>query len=135
MKYVIYAIGLGLLMSLLFFVNGNGAKNKENVLIETSFINESDTSKTLQKANEVLSRSENLEEDFEKTYHDKESLWKCNLDLKKENQTLKDSVEIISNELKVIQIRLKEAKKRNLIQRVFNMTPDTIETIVLDTIQ
>jgi hypothetical protein len=78
---------------------------------------------------------ENLEEDFEKTYHDKESLWKCNLDLKKENQTLKDSVEIISNELKVIQIRLKEAKKRNLIQRVFNMTPDTIETIVLDTIQ
>lgn len=135
MKYVIYAIGLGLLMSLLFFVNGNGAKNKENVLVETSFINEIDTSKTLQKANEVLSRSENLEEDFEKTYNDKESLWKCNLDLKKENQTLKDSVEIISNELKVIQIRLKETKKRNLIQRVFNMTPDTIETIVLDTIQ
>lgn len=135
MKYVIYTIGLGLLMSILFFVNGNGAKNKENVLVETSFINESDTSKTLQKANEVLSRSENLEEDFEKTYNDKESLWKCNLDLKKENQTLKDSVEIISNELKVIQIRLKEAKKRNLIQRVFNMTPDTIETIVLDTIQ
>ena len=135
MKYVIYTIGLGLFMSLLFFVNGNGAKNKENVLVETIFINESDTSKTLQKANEVLNRSENLEEDFEKTYHDKESLWKFNLDLKKENQTLKDSVEIISNELKVIQIRLKEAKKRNLIQRVFNMTPDSIETIVLDTIQ
>jgi len=135
MKYVIYAIGLGLLMSFLFFVNGNGAKHQENVVVESSIIAESDTSKTLEKANEILSRSENLEEDFEKTYHDKESLWKRNIDLRKENETLKDSVETIANELKVIQIRLKEAKKRNLIQRVFNMTPDTIETIFLDTIQ
>jgi hypothetical protein len=135
MKYVIYTIGLCLIMSLLFFVNGNGAKEKENMLVEKRVIVESDTSKTLEKANDVLSRSENLEKDFEKTYNDKELLWRHNLDLKKENATLKDSVETIANELKVIQIRLKEAKKRNLIQRVFNMTPDTIETIVLDTIQ
>lgn len=122
-------------MSILLFVNGNGKKHHETFVRDTFYDIESDTSKTLQNANAILIRSENLEKDFEKTYQDNESLWRNNLDLKKENTILKDSVETISNELKVIQIHLKEAKKKNLIQRVFNIAPDSIETIVLDTIQ
>lgn len=135
MKYIFYTLVLFLFMSLLFIVNGNVKTPNEQTIIDTLDSELLDTSKTLDKANEVLMRSENLEEDFEKTYIDNSSLWKMNKELKKENCILKDSVRIVSNELKIIQIHLKQPKKRNLIQKVFNITPDTIETLVLDTIQ
>jgi hypothetical protein len=134
MKYVIYTT-LFLLLLLGLFVVNKGFNNQDEQNLELFYDISVDTSKILAKANEVLNRSENLEEDFEKVYDHNSSLLHINQELKKENSLLKDSVQTMSNELKVIQLRLKEPKRRNIIQKVFNIAPDSVETIVLDTIQ
>jgi hypothetical protein len=134
MKYVIYTTLFLLLMLGLFLVN-KGFKHQDEQNLELFYDINVDTSKTLAKANEVLNRSEHLEEDFEEVYHDNSSLLLINKELKKENCLLKDSVQTMSNELKIIELRLKEPKRRNIIQKVFNIAPDSVETIVLDTIQ
>jgi hypothetical protein len=134
MKSVIYTTLFLLLLLGLFIVN-KGFKHQDEQNLELFYDISVDTSKTLAKANEVLNRSENLEEDFEDVYDNNSSLLHINKELKKENSLLKDSVQNMSNELKVIKLRLKEPKRKNIIQKVFNIAPDSVETIVLDTIQ
>ena len=110
MKYVIYTT-LFLLLLLGLFVVNKGFNHQDEQNLELFYDISVDTSKTLAKANEVLNRSENLEKDFEKVYDHNSSLLQINQELKKENSLLKDSVQTMSNELKVIQLRLKEPKR------------------------
>lgn len=87
------------------------------------------------KLDTILKKSDILEITVKKTIESETSLKKENKILKIENIKLKDSVLYMINELKLMEIKVKEPKKRNLIQKIFNIVPDSIEVIKIDTLQ
>lgn len=89
----------------------------------------------ISKIDTILKKSDVLELTVKKTIESEISLKKENKTLKTENSKLRDSVSYMVNELKVIQTKIKEPKRKNFIQKVFNLTTDSIEIIKLDTIK
>lgn len=80
----------------------------------------------VEKTEMMLQKTEGLEDEIRSTYSTKESLLRENRQLRIEIKTMKDSlVEVIS----------KLPKKQNFIQKVFNIEPDSIEIITIDTIK
>ncbi len=87
----------------------------------------------LSRVETVLVTSEGLEEKIKTTYQTNYSLKEENLTLKKEIEGVKDS--LASAKLQIVELKSKEAKKKNLIQKILNLPADSIEVIKTDTIK
>ena len=85
-----------------------------------------DTDSVLNKVEDALQHTEGLEKEIEETYETKETLLKENKQLKKEIKSMKDSL---------VEIKSKLPKKKNFIQKVFNIAPDSVEVVTIDTIK
>lgn len=85
-----------------------------------------DSFSSLKKVEAALEHTAGLEDEIKKTYKTKEALLKENQILKQEIRTVKDSL---------VRVVSKLPKKKNLIQRVFNMVPDSVEVVVIDTLK
>ena len=96
---------------------------------------DSDTSSVdmIEKTEMMLEKTEGLEEEVKETYHTKEVLTKENKVLKNELIHTKEELNKVTNEL--IETKSKLPKKQNFIQKVFSITPDSIEVTTFDTIQ
>lgn len=105
------------------------ACTKEPVKINESFVDSTltiDNVTVLDKAEAALQHTEGLEHEIKKTYKTKETLLKENKQLKQEIKSIKDSLVKVVNKL---------PKKKNLIQKVFNIAPDSVEVITIDTLK
>lgn len=80
----------------------------------------------LEQAEVALQHTEGLEYQIKETYKSKETLLKENKQLKEEIKLMKDSL---------IEVKKKLPKKKNFIQKVFNITPDSVEVTTIDTIK
>lgn len=109
-----------------------GIKNESLMLVDTTTY---ETSFDLDKMDTILKQSDILEVTVKNTIKTDIRLKKENKTLKKENEVLKDSVSIMVNELKIVETKVMEAKKRNLFQKVFNIAPDSVEITKIDTIK
>jgi len=92
--------------------------------------NEDTTDTPLKRAEEALNMTDGIEERLAVTYHDVDSLRSQNKKLRSELKGAIDSLKEAKKQLEVIRM---VPKKRNLIQKVFNITPDSIQ--VKDTIK
>jgi len=92
--------------------------------------NEDTTDTPLKRAEEALNMTDGIEERLAVTYHDVDSLRSQNKKLRNELKGAIDSLKEAKKQLEVIRM---VPKKRNLIQKVFNITPDSIQ--VKDTIK
>ena len=91
--------------------------------------NEDTTDTPLKRAEEALNMTDGIEERLAVTYHDVDSLRSQNKKLRNELKGAIDSLKEAKKQLEVIRM---VPKKRNLIQKVFNITPDSIQ--IKDTI-
>lgn len=82
-----------------------------------------------ERAEDALDMTEGIEEKIALTYHDVDSLRKQNIKLRSELKGTIDSLKEAKRQLEVIRM---VPKKRNLLQKVFNITPDSIQ--IKDTI-
>jgi uncharacterized protein (DUF3084 family) len=107
-------------------------KNKnteyESTEIETLFIDG-------HNVDSILVESDELKENILDEKQTLQSIKTENKKLKQENNCLKDTITNVRNELKIITLESKQAKKKNFIQKVFNIAPDSITTLQIDTIQ
>lgn len=85
-----------------------------------------DSFSSIKKVEAALEHTSGLEHEIKKTYKTKEALLKENQILKQEIRIVKDSLVRVVNKL---------PKKKNLIQRVFNIAPDSIEVVTVDTLR
>lgn len=83
----------------------------------------------------ILVESDELKENILDEKQTLNSIKTENKRLKQENNCLKDTITNVRNELKIISLESKQAKKKNFIQKVFNIAPDSITTLKIDTIQ
>jgi len=83
----------------------------------------------LERAEDALEMTEGIEEEVALAFHDVDSLANQNKKLKKE---LKETIDSLKEAKKQLEIIRMVPKKRNFIQKVFNITPDSIQ--VKDTI-
>ena len=84
---------------------------------------------SLERAEDALEMTEGIEEEVALAFHDVDSLKSQNKKLRKELKETIDSLRETKRQLEVIRM---VPKKRNFIQKVFNITPDSIQ--VKDTI-
>ncbi len=114
----------------LFSCSETNNKNKiyESTESETLFIDKHNVDSILVESDEL---KENIL-DEKQTLH---SIKTENKKLIQENNSLRDTITNERNELKIITLESKQAKKKNLIQKVFHIAPDSITTIQIDTIQ
>ena len=84
---------------------------------------------SLERAEDALEMTEGIEEEVALAFHDVDSLRIQNKKLKKE---LKETIDSLKEAKKQLEIIRTVPKKRNFIQKVFNITPDSIQ--VKDTI-
>lgn len=86
----------------------------------------------IEAINEQLVKSDELEHNIKKNINVVNVLKHQNIELKKELVATKDSILTLKKEL--IEVKSKLPKKKNFIQKLLNITPDSIETIKIDTI-
>ena len=91
--------------------------------------NEDTAYSPLERAEDALEMTEGIEEEVALAFHDVDSLANQNKKLKKE---LKETIDSLKEAKKQLEIIRMVPKKRNFIQKVFNITPDSIQ--VKDTI-
>ena len=91
--------------------------------------NEDTAYSPLERAEDALEMTEGIEEEVALAFHDVDSLTNQNKKLKKE---LKETIDSLKEAKKQLEIIRMVPKKRNFIQKVFNITPDSIQ--VKDTI-
>jgi GLPGLI family protein len=91
--------------------------------------NEDSAYSPLERAEDALEMTEGIEEEVALAFHDVDSLTNQNKKLKKE---LKETIDSLKEAKKQLEIIRMVPKKRNFIQKVFNITPDSIQ--VKDTI-
>jgi len=91
--------------------------------------NEDSAYSPLERAEDALEMTEGIEEEVALAFHDVDSLANQNKKLKKELKKTIDSLKEAKKQLEIIRM---VPKKRNFIQKVFNITPDSIQ--VKDTI-
>lgn len=91
--------------------------------------NEDSAYSPLERAEDALEMTEGIEEEVALAFHDVDSLRSQNKKLKKE---LKETIDSLKEAKKQLEIIRMVPKKRNFIQKVFNITPDSIQ--VKDTI-
>jgi peptidoglycan hydrolase CwlO-like protein len=96
---------------------------EDSMVVESSL---SDSLTVLNKAEAALQHTEGLEYQIKETYKSKETLLKENKQLKAEIKSIKDSL---------VEVKKRLPKKKNFLQKVFNIKPDTIEVITIDTIK
>lgn len=113
-----------LIIPITFFAcSNNPVETNESFIDSTVSL---DTANVIEKAEVALQHTEGLEHKIKKTYITKEALLK-------ENQILKQEIKIVKDSL--VRVVNKIPKKKNLIQKVFNITPDSVEVITIDTIK
>lgn len=113
-----------LVIPLIFFTCSKPKESKMEIFTDsTSGI---DSITVLDKVETALQHTEGLEEEIEETYKTKETLLKENKQLKKEIKTMKDSL---------VEMKSKLPKKQNFFQKVFNIVPDSVEVVTIDTIK
>ena len=110
--------------------NPPAVETKESFIDSSSL---SDTITVVGKVEAALKKTEGLEDQIKETYKTKETLLQENNSLKLELKVTKDSLS--SKEAQLIEVKRKLPKKQNLLQKVFNIAPDSIEITSLDTIQ
>lgn len=91
--------------------------------------NEDTAYSPLERAEDALEMTEGIEEQIALTYHDVDSLKSQNKKLKEELKGTIDSLREAKKQLEVIRM---VPKKRNLLQKVFNIAPDSVQ--IKDTI-
>jgi peptidoglycan hydrolase CwlO-like protein len=96
---------------------------EDSMVVESSL---SDSLTVLNKAEAALQHTEGLEYQIKETYKSKETLLKENKQLKAEIKSIKDSL---------VEVKKRLPKKKNFLQKVFNIKPDTIEVTTIDTIK
>ena len=96
---------------------------EDSMVVESSL---SDSLTVLNKAEAALQHTEGLEYQIKDTYKSKETLLKENKQLKAEIKSIKDSL---------VEVKKRLPKKKNFLQKVFNIKPDTIEVTTIDTIK
>jgi len=96
---------------------------EDSMAVESSLL---DSLTVLEKAEAALQHTEGLEYQIKETYKSKETLLKENKQLKAEIKLMKDSL---------VEVKKKLPKKKNFIQKVFNIVPDSVEVITIDTIK
>lgn len=87
---------------------------------------------TISKMEKVLTESETLEEDIQNVVESKKVLVQENKELKVEIQEKEKTIEKMILQIK--EHTEKRPEKRNLIEKLLNITPDSITVIVKDTI-
>lgn len=97
--------------------------SNDSMAVESS---SSDSLTVLEQAEAALQHTEGLEYQIKETYKSKETLLKENKQLKAEIKSMKDSL---------VEVKKRLPKKKNFIQKVFNIKPDTIEVVTIDTIK
>ena len=115
-----------LIIPFILFSCSKPTEMKMEILKDSSISISDENQILLDKMEHALEETEGLEVEIGETYKTKETLIKENKILKKEIKSMKDSL---------VEIKTKLPKKQNFIQKVFNITPDTIEIITLDTIK
>ena len=113
-----------LVIPFVFFTCSEPRESKIEIFTDSSL--GTDSISVLDKAEAALQHTEGLEEEIQETYKTKETLLKENKQLKKEIKTMKDSLVEMKNKL---------PKKQNFFQKVFNIVPDSVEVITIDTIK
>jgi dynactin complex subunit len=93
--------------------------------IDSTTATSSDTITVLEKTENMLKETEGLEKKIEQTYKSKETLEKENNTLKQELKVTKDS--LASKDYQLKETIKKMPKKKNLIEKVFNLGPDSVE--------
>jgi len=105
------------------------ARNTDYRTYIESANNEDTAYSPLERAEDALEMTEGIEEEVALAYHDVDSLRSQNKKLRKE---LKGAIDSLKEAKKQLEIIRTVPKKRNFIQKVFNITPDSIQ--VKDTI-
>ena len=82
---------------------------------------------------EQLEKSDMLEHNIKKNINVATTLKQQNDKLKKELVATKDSIHALKREL--VEVKSKLPKKKNLIQKLLNIAPDSIEVTTVDTIE
>ena len=105
------------------------ACSKKSVETKESFTDSIslDTVNMIEKTEAALQHTEGLETQIKETYKTKEILLKENNTLKQEIQIIKDS--LVAKENQLAEVKKKLPKKKNLIEKVFNIGPDSIEVV------
>lgn len=83
--------------------------------------------------NAQLEKSVNLEKNIKTKIETASTLKHQNSELKKELTKTKDSIQCLRKEL--IEVKSKMPKKKNFLQKVFNIGPDSVEVIKTDTVE
>jgi predicted nucleic acid-binding Zn-ribbon protein len=114
-----------ILIPILLLACSKGSVETKEMLIDSMAATSSDTITALEKTEHILHETEGLEEKIEQTYKTKETLEKENSTLKQELKVTKDS--LVSKEYQLKYTIKRMPKKKNLIEKVFNIGPDSIE--------
>lgn len=117
-----------ILLSVFFIACSKSTETKMEIFNDSMPATESSSPNTtaLEQAEVALQHTEGLEYQIKETYKSKETLLKENKQLKAEIKSMKDSL---------VEVKKRLPKKKNFIQKVFNIKPDTIEVVTLDTIK
>lgn len=89
-------------------------------------------SQHIERLNQQLEKSNSLEHNIKENIIINTKLTKKNAELKKELAIAKDSMVSLKKEL--VEVRSKLPKKKNFIQKIFNISPDSVEVIQVDTL-
>lgn len=83
--------------------------------------------------NAQLQKSAGLENNIKQKIETASTLKQQNSELKKELTRTKDSIQCLKKEL--IEVRSKLPKKKTFLQKVFNIAPDSVDVIEVDTVE
>jgi seryl-tRNA synthetase len=114
-----------ILIPVLFLACSENSVETKESYIDSVLISYPDSISVLEKTENILHETEGLEEEIKETYKNKETLIKENKSLKTELKVTKDS--LVSKEYQLKEIVKKMPKKKNIIEKVFNLGPDSVE--------
>jgi len=128
MRKLIIGICLGLIVSCTPEV-----KPTEEIAPAESSVTVDSVALHIEAITEQLEKSDVLEHNIKKNINVATTLKQQNDKLKKELVATKDSIHALKREL--IEVKSKLPKKKNLIQKLLNIAPDSIEVTTVDTIE
>lgn len=111
---------------LIISCSNHEVKPMEITSLDTGLYISEENKIVLDKMENMLKLTDGLENEIGETYKTKETLIRENKSLKKELISLKDSL---------VEVKSKLPKKQTFFQKVFSITPDSIEVTTIDTIK
>ena len=128
MREFILAITLGMLGA----CTSETTTVNESIPVTQSSVEIDSVALHIEAITEQLEKSDMLEHNIKKNIHVATTLKQQNAELKKELIATKDSIHALKREL--VEVKSKLPKKKNLIEKLLNMSPDSIEVSKIDTI-